>query len=73
MVEDLVIEKIGIEVSRQAYGQRLPVEKFDIEKCFAVGECRLIGQWELSIRRHAREAEDSTARRVAQHKYMEKQ
>jgi len=60
-------------VSRQADGQRLPVEKFDVEKCLAVGECRLIGQWELSSRRHAREVENRTARRAAQNNYMEKQ
>jgi hypothetical protein len=31
MVKDLVTEKIGIEVSRQADGQRLVVEKVDVE------------------------------------------
>ena len=44
MVTDLVTEKIAIEVSRQADGQRLAVEKVDVEKCLAAGECQLIGQ-----------------------------
>jgi len=44
MVKDLVTDKIGIEVSRQADGQRLAVEKIDVEKCLAAGKCQLIGQ-----------------------------
>jgi len=44
MVKDLVTEKIGIEVSRQAEGQRLVVKQVDADKCLAAGECRPIGQ-----------------------------
>jgi len=44
MVKDLVAGKIGIEVSRQAEGQRLAVEQVDAEKYLAAGECRPIGQ-----------------------------
>jgi len=50
MVKDLVREKIVIEMSRQADGQRLALEKVDVEKCLAVGECGLIGQWGQSNR-----------------------
>ena len=50
VVKDLVTEKIGFEVSRQAEGQRLVVEQVDTEKCLATGGCRLIGQWEHSDR-----------------------
>jgi len=39
MVKDLVTEKIGLEVSRQAEGQRLAVEQVDAENCLAAGEC----------------------------------
>jgi len=72
MVKDLVTEKIGIEVSRQAEGQRLAVEQVDVEKCLAAGECRPIGQWEHSDRRHAKEAEGRTAIRAAQNKYIKR-
>ena len=44
MVKGLVTDKIGIEVSRQADGQRLAVEKVHVERCLAAGKCRLIGQ-----------------------------
>ena len=57
IVKDLVTEKIGIEVSRQAEGQRLAMEQVDAEKGLAAGECRRIGQWKHSDRRHAKEAE----------------
>ena len=60
MVKDLVTEKFEIEVSRQAEGQRLAVEQVDADKGLAAGECRLIGQWEHSDRRHAKEAESRT-------------
>ena len=63
MVKDLVTEKIGIEVSRQADGERLAVGKVDVENCLAAGDCHLIGQWEHSDRRQAREVESRTARR----------
>jgi len=72
MVKDLVTEKIGIEVSRQADGQRLAVGKVDVEKCLAGMECRQIGQWEHSDRRHEREVEGRTARRVARNKYVKR-
>jgi len=39
MVKDRVTKKIGIEVSRQADSQRFAVEKVDVEKCLAAGEC----------------------------------
>ena len=70
MVKDLVTEKIGIEVSRQAEPQRLAVEQVDAGKCLAAWECRPIGQWEHSDRRHAKEAEGRTARRAAQNKHI---
>jgi len=70
MVKDLVTDKIGIEASRQAVGQRLAVEQVDAEKCLAAGKCRLIDQWEHSDRRHAKEAEGRTARRAARNKYI---
>ena len=69
IVKDLVTGKIGIEVSRQAEGQRFAVEQVDAENCVAAGECRPIGQWEHSDRRHAKEAEGRTARRAARNKY----
>ena len=72
MVKDLVTEKIGIEVSRQPEGQRLATEQIDAEKCLAAGECRPIGQWEHSDRRHAKEAEGRTARRAARNRYMKR-
>ena len=72
MVKDLVIEKIGIELSRQAEGQRLVVEQFDAEKYLAAGESRPIGQWEHRDRRHAKEAEGRTARIAARNKYIKK-
>jgi len=72
MVKDLVTEKIGIEVSRQAEGQRLAMEQIDAEKCLAAGGCQLIGQWEHSDRRHAKEVEGRTARRAAQNKYIKR-
>ena len=50
IVKDLVTGKIGIEVSRQAEGQRFAVEQVDAENCVAAGECRPIGQWEHSDR-----------------------
>ena len=65
-------EKIGIEVSRQADSQRLAVEKVDVKRCLAAGECRQIGQWEQSNRQHAREVEGRTARRAARNNYMKK-
>jgi len=37
MVKDLVTEKIGIEVSRQAEGQRLAVEQVDAENASQLG------------------------------------
>jgi len=46
MVKEPVTEKISIEMSRQAEGQRLSVEQVDAEKCLAAWECQLIGQWE---------------------------
>jgi len=67
-IKELRIEKIEIELSRQAEGQRLAIEQVDAEKCLAAGECRPIGQWEHSDRRHAKEAEGRTARRVARNK-----
>jgi len=70
MVKYLVTEKIGIEVSRQAAGQRLAVEQVDAEKCLAAWECRPTGQWEHSGRRHAKEAEGRTSRRAARNKYI---
>jgi len=70
MVKDLVTEKNEIEVSRQAAGQRLAVEQVDAEKCLAAWECRPIGQWEHSDRRHAKEAEGRTARRAARNKHI---
>jgi len=70
IVKDLVTEKIEIEVSRQAESQRLAVQQVDTEKCLAAGECRLIGQWEHSDRRHGKEAEGRTARRAARNKYI---
>jgi len=73
MVKDLVTEKIGIEVSRQAEGQRLAVEQVDTGKCLAAGECRPIGQWEHSDRRDAKEAEGWTARRAARNKYIKRE
>jgi len=57
-------------VVRQAEGQRLAVEQVDAEKYLAAWECRLIGQWEHSDRRHAKEAEGRTARRAARNKYI---
>ena len=72
MVKDLVTEKIGIEVSRQAEGQRLAVEQVDAEKYLAAGECRSIGQWEHCNRRHAKEAEGRTTRRAARNKYIKR-
>jgi len=51
MVKDLLTEKIEIEVSRQAEGQRLAVEQIVAEKCLAAGKCQVIGQWEHSDRR----------------------
>jgi len=72
MVKDLVTEKIGIEVSRQVEGQRLAMEQVDAEKCLAAGDCRLIGQWEHSDRRHAKEVEGRTARRAARNKYIKR-
>ena len=51
LVKDLVTEKIEIEVSRQAEGQRLAVEQIVAEKCLAAGKCQVIGQWEHSDRR----------------------
>jgi len=71
MVKELVTQKIGIEVSRQAEGQRLAVKQFDAEKCLAAGECRQIGQWH-SDSRHAQEAEGRTARRAARNKYIKR-
>ena len=72
MVKDLVIEKIGIEVSRQAEGQRFAVEQVDAENCVAAGEYRPIVQWEHSDRRHAKAAEGRTARRAARNKYIKR-
>jgi len=69
MVKDLVKGKIGIEVSRQADGERWAVEKVDVEKCLAAGDCRLITQWE----QQAREEESRTARRAARNKYMKRE
>jgi len=43
MVKDLVTEKIGIEVSRQADSERWAVKRVDVE-CLAAGDCRPIGQ-----------------------------
>ena len=57
MVEDLVSVKNGIDVSRQAEGARWAVGKVDVEKCLAAGDCHLIGQWEHSDKRQAREVE----------------
>jgi len=71
MVKDLVTEKIGIEVSRQAEGQRLVAEQVDAEKSLAAWECQPIGQWEHSDRRHAKEAESRNARRAARNKYRQ--
>jgi len=70
IVKDLVTEKIGIEVNKQAEGQRFAVEQVDTENCVAAGECRLIGQREHSDRRHAKEAEGRTARRAVRNKYI---
>jgi len=70
MVKYLVTEKIGIEMSKQAAGQRLAVEQVDAEKCLAAWECRPTGQWEHNDRRHAKEAEGRTARRAARNKYI---
>jgi len=72
MVKILFTEKIGIEVSRQAEGQRLAMELVDAEKCLAAGECRLIGQWEHTDRRRAKEVEGRTARRAARNKYIKR-
>jgi len=72
MVKDLVTEKIGIESSRQADGERWAVKKVDVEKCLAAGECRPIGQWEHSDRRQVRQVESRTARRAARNKYMKR-
>jgi len=72
MVKELVTQKIGIEESRQAEGQRLAVKQFDAEKCLAAEECRPIGQWEHSDRRHAKETEGVTARREARNKYLKR-
>ena len=71
MVKILFTEKIGIEVSRQAEGQRLAMELVDAEKCLAAGKCQPIGQWEHSDR-HAKEAEGRTARRAARNKYTKR-
>ena len=49
------------------------MQKVDVDKFLAAGECQLIGQWEQSKRRHAKEVEGRTARRAAQKKYMENQ
>jgi len=70
MVKYLVTEKIGIEGSRQAAGQRLAIEQVDTEKCLAAGKCRPIGQWKHSDRRHAKEAEGRTARTASRNKYI---
>ena len=43
LVKDLVTEKIGIEVSRQADSERWAVKRVDVE-CLAAGDCRPIGQ-----------------------------
>ena len=44
-------------MSRQADGERWAVGKVDVEKCLAVVDCHLIGQWEHSDKRQAREVE----------------
>jgi len=72
MFKDLVTEKNGIEVSRQAQGQRLAMEQVDAEKCLAAGECRPTGQWEHSDRRHAKAVEGRTVRRAARNKYIKR-
>jgi len=38
IVKDLVTGKIGIEVSREAKGQKVAVEAVDVEKCLAADE-----------------------------------
>jgi len=72
IVKDMVTETIGIEVSRQAEGQRLAMEQVDAETCLAAGECRPIGQWEHRDRRHAKEAQGRTARTAARNKYIQR-
>jgi len=45
MVKDLVTEKIGIEVSRQAEGQRLAVEQVDAENISQLGSFDRLVSW----------------------------
>ena len=40
--QKIEIQKIEIQVSRQADGERWAVGKVDVEKCLAAGDCHLM-------------------------------
>jgi hypothetical protein len=46
IVKDMVTEKIGMEVSREANSQKVAVEKIDVEKYLACEDHQTIDQWE---------------------------